>query len=241
MSLPEMTLDQDPPIVTSEGEVIGTQADPEPAALALPPVRQETPPAPQQEVKGRRRVTPVSVEGEGSRASGRKPRHGRRGQPDEDEWTEFFSKYALEWLMSAYIWLCFRGVNWSLLDEEFRDSLYADEEDVATIAEALASFTHGTSFSRRYGRKVVNSAALLDAGHALLMWGIQVQKAAARVKKQQGVTTPPLISRKPKHEKTERNVSRSTAETSPREGNGQSPASTEPERIPIRIVNPGGA
>jgi hypothetical protein len=248
MSLPEMTLDQEPPIVTSEGETIPAVADPDPAAsLTLPPVQISQ--APADPAKGRRRVTQVYA---GDAASGsRTParRHARRGQPDEDEWTEFFSKYALEWLMSAYIWVCFRGVDWSRLDPDFKDGLYADEEDVATIAEALATFTHGTSFSRRYGRKVVGSAALLDAGHALVMWGITVQRSAVRVRKAQGVTAPPLIPRRAKHEKTapgeihriERNtgnVGRSQAAQTAREGNGE--LSDQPV-IPIRIVNPGGA
>jgi hypothetical protein len=133
--------------------------------------------------------------------------------------------------MSGYIWLCFRGVDDTYLDEEFWGSLEADEEDIASIADALSSFTHGTTMSKRYGRKIVSSAALLDATHALGMWAIQVNKAAARIRREQ--RQQGLIPERKRKEQPDVN---SRPETTTPDGQ-----SVRQYPDGIRIINPGGA
>jgi hypothetical protein len=178
------------------------------------------------------RTERVRVSG-GESTNRAKARRGR-GQPSEDEWTDFFQKYALDWLMSGYIWLCFRGIDRDTLDPGILASLEADEEDIAAIAEALADFMHGTGVSKQYGRKITSSAAFLDAAHAFTMWGIRVNKSAARIRREQG-TEYPKPSRRTRPRPAHQHI---PAEVIP---NGN-PAEAQTENVqPIRIYNPGGA
>jgi hypothetical protein len=234
MDLPELEADglERELIQTSEGETLDpTLTAPESLAEMLPPLESQErllSPPPR---KRRNRAVRVSVE-DAETSQKRQTRRGK-GQPSADEWSDFFAEYALEWLMEAYIWICFLGVDRDQLPREFWDDLACDEEDVKSIADALASFTHGTEFSRKYGRKITSSAAILDASHALIMWGIQIQRAATKVKRAQGVPT----GRQHRNRSTKNVYREGTSSEAQRAEGGDVREYTGP----IRIVNPGGA
>jgi hypothetical protein len=246
--LPPLELTAEPELIrTSEGETIdpyATAPDPLPE-LEAGDAEAEVISRRTQKTRTRTRpVTAVSV-GDGADDSRKKRTRSRgRGQPNTDEWTDFFAQYALDWLMGGYIWLMFRGIERDSLPKDFWDSLEAEDEDILAIAEALAGLTHGTYVSRKYGRRIVSSAQLADAVHALVMWGISVNRAATRVRRAQGISYPPLVTRK--ETKTHEHRTR----TAPTRNRPDSRAEPEPEPEserdpgyprPVAIFNPGGA
>lgn len=235
MSLPDLEITA--ALTTQHQDARPVPGDPDPAPegvarpeeLAIPALTISTP-----ERQPRRNPERVSV-GDAGSTRDRKVRRGR-GQPDADEWQKFFEEYALDWLMSGYMALEFRGINRRDFPEEFWDELEASEEDISDIAGALSDLVHGTSVSKKHGRKIINSAAALDAAHCLTLWGWRVHKQAMQIRRDRGMIQPRQPrQRRQRNERETRNVANSQAPAQEQSANGHAGGG-----LPFQVYSPNG-
>lgn len=115
--------------------------------------------------------------GSGTSTVAKAQRTPRKGvAPTGDEWSgKLFGKAVLI-LTSLFAASSIRRYNINDPNEQIQDALTATDEECRAIAKPLGRVLAGTSFNKRYGRKVLDNSDLLDAGFALYDWYDRVNK-----------------------------------------------------------------
>lgn len=114
--------------------------------------------------------------GSATAKTGRTRSPNRKGGPSAHDWTEKVYSKGLQAVAFLFVTQLIRSRNVSDPDDRVADHLSLTTAEATAIAAPFGRFTEGTSFSRKYGARIVDNTDMMDAAFAVIDWQRRVGK-----------------------------------------------------------------